>query len=249
MLNLNYNATTIEDAREYMSIRYKELSAVGITLKEEVVHENKAIIALFSNGYGSFYILNQYRGQGLYKYLLKKYNVTIITFERCKIAPYLEKINCKYKVLDPSKSYSMIREYYGDMTTRRSGVPLMNHIDEGLEILNKLGSSQITRDSYCLHPLLQSDRDFRSNYTLNFEGIDSATLILTVEYRRVANSYLSTGKKSEFVGFTCKEIKDMLYADKVQNEKDFKLYHEGTHPRSVELRDYFNNWFNLLEIK
>jgi hypothetical protein len=38
----------------------------------------------------------------------------------------------------------------------------------------------------------------------------------------------------------------MLFADKVQNEKDFALYHEGTHARSKELREYFNNWLNIL---
>ena len=38
----------------------------------------------------------------------------------------------------------------------------------------------------------------------------------------------------------------MLYADKIQNEKDFKIYHEVTHERSKELREYFDNWINKL---
>lgn len=68
-----------------------------------------------------------------------------------------------------------------------------------------------------------------------------------MEYRRVANSFLSNSSIENFVGFTNKEIKQMLYADKVQNEKDFALYHEGNHERSKELRNYFNTWLDILK--
>jgi hypothetical protein len=145
-----------------------------------------------------------------------------------------------------SKSYELISKYYGGRRTKRSGVRLMNHIDEGLDILNNIGASDIVKDAYCLHPLLQSDEDFNKNKTMDFSGIPSEVIILAVEYRRVANSYLSTMSMDDFVGFTNNEIRQMLYADKIQNEKDFKLYHEGTHPRSKELREYFDNWINIL---
>jgi hypothetical protein len=144
------------------------------------------------------------------------------------------------------KAYKLISDYYGDKTTERSGVKLINHIDEGIIILKSIGADDETIDAYCLHPILQSDESFNENYTLNFEGISTTSLLLAMEYRRVANSYLSTNKIEDFVGFTNNKIKQMLYADKVQNEKDFALYHEGTHLRSVELREYFNNWLNIL---
>ena len=38
----------------------------------------------------------------------------------------------------------------------------------------------------------------------------------------------------------------MLIADKVQNYKDFLLYHKNTHERSDELDEYFNSWFKIL---
>lgn len=145
-----------------------------------------------------------------------------------------------------SKAYDLIKSYYGDKTTERSKVPLINHIDEGIGILKSIGADEDTIDAYCLHPILQSDDSFKSNYTMDFSGVPTSALLLAMEYRRVANSYLSFNKKEDFVGFTNLKIKHMLYADKVQNEKDFKLYHEGTHPRSKELREYFNNWFDLL---
>ena len=40
----------------------------------------------------------------------------------------------------------------------------------------------------------------------------------------------------------------MLIADKIQNKKDFELYHKGSHPRSMELDHYFNNWLKRLNI-
>lgn len=147
-----------------------------------------------------------------------------------------------------SKAYQKISSYYGDKKTARSNVKLINHIDEGLEILDTLGTNQETKDAYCLHPILQSDEDFKNNFMGDFEGISPSAIILAVEYRRVANSYLSTMDVSDFVGFTCPQIRDMLLADKVQNEKDFALYHEGSHPRSKELREYFDTWFKLLSI-
>ncbi len=145
-----------------------------------------------------------------------------------------------------SKSYKLIKKFYGDRKTKRSNVSLMNHIDEGIEILKSIGADEITIDAYCLHPILQSDIDFNNNYTMSFKGISTASLLLAMEYRRVANSYLSHNKITDFVGFTNERIKQMLFADKKQNEKDFKLYHEGTHPRSKELREYFDNWLNIL---
>ena len=81
---------------------------------------------------------------------------------------------------------------------------------------------------------------------MDFTGVPTAALLLAMEYRRVANSYLSTMPIEGFVGFTDDRIRLMLLADKLQNEKDFRLYHEGTHPRTVELREYFDNWIKVL---
>ena len=176
-----------------------------------------------------------------------KYNITIDTGS-------LESMEYEYKKLTDKKrimfnAYEKIKKHYGRAITNRSKVPLINHIDEGLKIMEILNASQEAKDAYCLHPLLQSDEDFRNHYKDDFSGISTSAIILAVEYRRVANSYLSTGNLEDFSGFTTTDIFHMLYADKVQNEKDFKLYHEGNHPRSNELREYFNNWFVLLGIK
>lgn len=46
-----------------------------------------------------------------------------------------------------------------------------------------------------------------------------------------------------------KEVRDMLVADKVQNYKDFLLFHKDTHERSNALDKYFNLWIDKLDAK
>jgi hypothetical protein len=158
--------------------------------------------------------------------------------------------NFKMTITDPyiQLAFTTIKLHYGDQVANRSQVPLIKHIIEGLFVLDAIGSNAVTKAAYCLHPILQSDNDFVS-HKIGFipaELIDAA--ILAMEYRRVANSYLSKNKKEDFVGFSCPEVKQMLIADKIQNYKDFLKYHKATHERSKELNEYFNNWFNILNI-
>jgi hypothetical protein len=147
------------------------------------------------------------------------------------------------------EAYILIKNYYGTQTARRSGVPLINHIDEGLAVLDALGASNVIKDAYCLHPILQNDDALAKNKGLNFGNIPTEAIILAMEYRRVANSYLSNVSVDKFVGFFLPEVHMMLIADKVQNYKDFMEYHYGTHERSDELYAYFHTWFKLLDIK
>jgi len=45
-----------------------------------------------------------------------------------------------------------------------------------------------------------------------------------------------------------KEVNDMLISDKIQNRKDFEIYHLGKHERSSQLDQYFKNWLTKLDI-
>jgi hypothetical protein len=44
------------------------------------------------------------------------------------------------------------------------------------------------------------------------------------------------------------EVNEMLVADKVQNRKDFLLYHRGKHERSDALDLYFRRWLERLGV-
>ena len=151
-----------------------------------------------------------------------------------------------------------ITNFYGDQKAERSGVPYINHIHEGLVVMRTLGSSENAMAAYALHPVVQSDTaleqcfsndDFQHHEALLVGvGDNLHVLMLMMEYRRSANSYLSRNQPSDLRMSPLAEVKDMLIADKVQNYKDFLKYHAGVHPRSADLGIYFNHWLGVLGI-
>lgn len=145
-----------------------------------------------------------------------------------------------------SNAYQIIKKYYGSDKAKRSGIALINHIDEGLIILDYLGTNRFTKDAYCLHPMFQSNNDFNKNIFFDLKGVDYSSVILTIEYRNVANSYLSSSDIKNHLGFTNLYIKKLLIADKIQNYKDFMIYHKNSHDNADRLYNYFWNWFGLL---
>ncbi len=164
----------------------------------------------------------------------------------------------KSKAIKMGLEYRAITEYYGSRVATRSQVPLMNHINEGLDILTELDATIDAMGAFCLHPLFQNDdtlRDVGSRLD-KLRLMSPHSVMLALEYRRAANAYLCTaytdawdiGRATREIGPLLPEIRDMLIADKVQNRRDFITYHYGTHPRSRQLLTYFNNWFQILGI-
>jgi hypothetical protein len=152
-----------------------------------------------------------------------------------------------------SPSFKLIQDYYGDKVANRSQVPLINHIVEGMEILTMIGADDYTKDAFCMHPLVQNDADFAANKNwilyLDPEVYDPRILSFALEYRNVANQYLSHREIDTIDDIKLSpllEVNQMLIADKVQNYKDFLIYHQATHPRSRELTHYFCNWLKKL---
>lgn len=149
------------------------------------------------------------------------------------------------------REYDLIRQYYGNKKAQRSGVYLINHINEGLVILDAIQASDVAKKAYCLHPMLQNDADLQQHYTLDWANVHPQALLAVMEYRSIANDYLSgrqIGAITEIRLSPLQDVNDMLIADKVQNHKDFVLYHKQTHPRSAQLEQYFHNWLTRLEV-
>lgn len=147
--------------------------------------------------------------------------------------------------------YKLIARHYGDGVARRSQVPLMNHIDEGLIVLDRISATDAAKRAFCLHPLLQADEDLKENaYMCSF--VEPHVLLLTMEYRNIANAFLSDKMDAPY-DIPIKlsplfEVNEMLVADKVQNRKDFVTYHKATHDRSGQLDLYFKLWLKALDI-
>lgn len=150
-----------------------------------------------------------------------------------------------------TKCYSLIKDYYGDKKAKRSGVPYINHIDEGLIVLEDLKAHDCTKAAYCVHPIFQDDDTLRANISHYAGVIHWSVLALAMEYRNVANRGLNCYQVDNpakiYLG-PLNEVYQMLIADKVQNRKDFLTYHLGTHPGSIELDIYFKNWLRALGV-
>lgn len=153
-----------------------------------------------------------------------------------------------------STGYRAIKNIYRDRKAERSGVPLINHIDEGLEVLASLGATWSTAEAYCLHPLYQDFEDLKVSYK-SPSFFDPTSILLTMEYRNKANSYLCRPDTDHFerrdiekaVGELLPEVRHMLIADKVQNQKDFIAHHYKKHKRSDQLNRYFILWLEFLD--
>lgn len=150
--------------------------------------------------------------------------------------------------------YQAIYAFYYNQFAKRSGVPYINHIDEGLVILDEIGAEKLAKHGYCMHPLVQSDetlieciKEVDKKEVVGMLG----PVILAMEYRAVANAYLLKhykGKDDKIKLSPVKHVNDMLIADKVQNRKDFELYHYGKYERSEDLLEYFRNWLSALGV-
>lgn len=153
-----------------------------------------------------------------------------------------------------SDEYKAISKFYGNQRAKRSQTPLMNHIEEGISILESIGASDYAIRAYIIHPIFQGDLEWRVNIA-RCEEFDNYIMALVLEYRKCANSYLCKPHTDDyqledlktFVNIISKDVRDMLYADKIQNRKDFNLYHKGSHTRSGQLSKYFDLWIEYLD--
>lgn len=153
----------------------------------------------------------------------------------------------------------VIEKFYGERKAERSGVPLINHIHEGLRILDYIKASEKAKAAFCLHPMFQHDEDLFNNFSL-LKYFDEEVVAFIMEYRNIANANLSDNVRTDTLAgipiwfgkpislSPLKEVNDMLIADKVQNYTDFNTYHYGKHIRSAELDLYFRTWIETLGV-
>jgi len=120
-------------------------------------------------------------------------------------------------------------------------------------ILNWLNATEFAKAAYCVHPLFQDATVFRHLIdTESFEKYDPRVVALGMAYTEIANAWLSDTEKDddwERPKICIHDVKSMLQADKMQNYKDFLKYHQGTHPRSKELTEYFIDWLEYLHLE
>lgn len=163
-------------------------------------------------------------------------------------------------IINDKPYYSLINKHYQSKIAKRSKLPYINHINEGIYILYRLyGWSEILIAAYCLHPMVQSKNALLKacNFEFDFSNIDPVAIIYAMEYRRIANNYISTMKMRSWQEIELSYIggvNQMLVADKIQNKKDFMLYMYNKIPRksyqkaSQKYLIYFDSWLERLDV-
>lgn len=158
--------------------------------------------------------------------------------------------------------YMLISAYYGDKCAKRSGVPLMNHIREGIKLLIAWDRPEVEQRAFALHPIFQAggSMGFRTIAPSDQRPIADEVIDLAKEYGKIANTYLCQPEKDAFtiegdwwalkkyLGNMSTSCAWMLLADKVQNQKDFRIHHWFTHERARYLEAYFNHWIGMLRL-
>ena len=247
------SATTVEEALRYYQNRsiqalpwgwswdgnYKDLS-FGVSVN---IRSPQGTL------YPSLYLFATEQGKGHYSRWLSE-QVPAVGYECQEVQAYLKQKGRPFVEVAPPMhwgpglrvAHDIVRNYYGDGHAFRSQLPLINHIDEGLYILQERGAGQVAMQAFCLHPLLQGDKDLLANYKKSFAGVDPEALILAVEYRHVANAYLSKDKVRFPKAGVLPEVREMLVADKIQNKKDFQVYPSDV-GNAEQLEGYIRRWF------
>lgn len=177
-------------------------------------------------------------------------------------------LNHSWLLKHHSLEYAAIKTFYGRRCAKRSKVPLINHIDQGLAIIRELNGAAGADYAFCIHPLFQGDKELTTvGRAFCLKTKNPFPVMLAMEYRQWANAWLadkvtknamlnSSGKPVkewiETVGEPSSgpfpAVREMLIADKVQNRKDFLEHHKGRHKRSDELDFYFTHWLKVLGI-
>lgn len=151
------------------------------------------------------------------------------------------------------RHYQLIKSHYGNKIANRSKVPYINHIDEGLIILHYIDATDDAKAAFCMHPIFQIPPSLKEIDRKYLEQVDKYVLMLAMEYRNKANAYVCRPRTDgygveDLPVMVLPDVTAMLIADKVQNYKDFILYHSLSHPRKHELNRYFNMWLYQLGI-
>ena len=266
MQRLPYNAENKAQVLQYYATRARQLLHEGYQWCGDIwwvpgfegwVYETGFVHRASGQGFVSYYGLPAARGQGYLRQLAGR-GFEILTLKDCGIEAALQHVGASYRVagrITETREYLLIQDFYGDRKAQRSQVWLMNHIDEGLGVMAEVGASDEALLAFCLHPLLQDDASLAANYSRVAQAVGQQpqgayVLGLAMEYRSVANEYLAhcTMRPGGIRLSPLKDVNDMLIGDKVQNRKDFEIYHAATHANRVRLAEYFREWCTALGV-
>jgi hypothetical protein len=145
------------------------------------------------------------------------------------------------------KSYILTKEKLSPFFAKRSGLNYMKHVDDGLILLDRMNVADYVKEAFCIHPLLQSDKDLSENFFIVSNTASQKAFGLALEYRNIANSYLSNKTVDVISLSPLSEVNFMLKADKIQNYMDFLNFQDCNKVENWNSLDvYFKRWLSRL---
>lgn len=159
---LPFDATTPEGRHNYLATRARQLQSCGYKvlkiMNQDRDNDGLAIMVVEHKDGGRFcavYLSPGIRGRGALKETVQWMELPVITIRDCEIAGYLQFNNIEHiveKGYFDTLEYALIEGYYANRKAKRSDVWLMNHIDEGLTVLNQIGQAMTPRLFFaCTH--------------------------------------------------------------------------------------------------
>ncbi len=263
MQRFDHNAKDVAGSVRYLFNRSTQLLMDGFELSmlRPLYHDKKTLGALAvynkqGKTYHSYYIIEGMRGKGYYSEVQQEYSGRIITIPDCNMEEFLRAKEIPFKLactFTQNPHYQWIERVYGNTRAKRSQCFYMDHIDEGLALLQSLKcDSHHAKEAWCLHPIIQVNKhlldaakDLKGSTT-----IDPYSVMLATEYRNLANAYLPSMGVRPAKDIRLSEVADvntMLVADKIQNRKQFEQHREKFKNADV-LDSYFKSWLERLEV-
>lgn len=166
------------------------------------------------------------------------------------------KMEAPLTVTRKSFEYDIAQKFLEGKSSLVGDVSLIDTLEAGLAVLDKLSTWPTSMKAYCLRPLLQDDHSFEEGWkTVCRNGVQPRALVLAMEFRRIANSFLPSPYTDRWtiakiklrVGLIIPPVRLMLIAHKAVGYRQF-LQHAGRHARHRELAVYFEKWFVLLDV-
>ncbi len=184
----------------------------------------------------------------------------------CRIRRHEDQIAQDQIIERYTPEYPAVERWYGSRTAVRSGLPFMRHIDQGLLVLQELTDDMDVLRAWCVHPLFQVNEFFEPMMKQSESHVaplinvvsNPRVVVFAMEYRAVANAFLSTDHDYVIVHegtqrpriSVLPQVNQMLLADKIQNYRDARLhvFSKVSADEAKSLDNYFHLWFSALGV-
>lgn len=159
------------------------------------------------------------------------------------------------EVTRDSTEYRIARQQLsGKSTLSTPSYTLTGQLELTLEVLDRLQSWPTAMKAVCLLPLLLDDATFEYGWKGACKnGVSPSALVLAMEFRRVANSYLCAPHTDSWniyvvknrLGTVVPPVRNMLIAHHAVKYRFF-VNTQSRHHRWAELDKYYKQWFDVL---